>query len=101
MIQLLSVQDGIDQALTGMREHGPKAPSWRIACSGGKDSSALATLIAWMVATDQVRRPDKIILSVVDTKQELPPLVDNARQISRLLADLIGAESGLIQPFLF
>lgn len=45
-----------------------------IAFSGGKDSSALVSLVCYLIKTGQVKAPEKLTVIYADTRQELPPL---------------------------
>lgn len=53
---------------------------WAIAYSGGKDSSALLTVVLHLIATGQVKRPETLTVLYSDTRQEIPPLHDGAMQ---------------------
>lgn len=52
-----------------------------IAFSGGKDSSALVTIIAHLIETGQIPRPKTLTAIYADTRMELPPLHASAMGI--------------------
>ena len=61
---------------------------WEIGYSGGKDSTALVTLLAYLMASGQLPRPKRVIVQYSDTGMELPPLRSSALQLySRNLTD--------------
>lgn len=47
---------------------------WAIAYSGGKDSSALLTVVLALIKSGQIKRPDSLTVLYSDTRQEIPPL---------------------------
>lgn len=47
---------------------------WAIAYSGGKDSSALVTVVIHLIETGAIEKPETLTVLYSDTRQELPPL---------------------------
>jgi DNA sulfur modification protein DndC len=47
---------------------------WAVAYSGGKDSSATVTFVAWAIKTGMVKKPESLTILYADTRMELPPL---------------------------
>nr|WP_277882698.1 phosphoadenosine phosphosulfate reductase family protein [Oscillatoria sp. FACHB-1406] len=64
-----------------MRHYGSFYKHWAIAFSGGKDSSATVTLIAHLIETGQIPKPESLTVLYADTRQELPPLHSSAMGI--------------------
>jgi len=58
-----------------LNEYGPQYRRWRVAWSGGKDSTAVVTLIAWLISSGKVAGPvGGLEVLYADTRLELPPL---------------------------
>lgn len=70
---------------------------WQIGYSGGKDSTALVTLIAYLIASGQIPRPKRLIIQYSDTGMELPPLRRSALQVLEQLKSY-GFETEVVQP---
>ena len=67
--------DSIRRTVEMLNEYGPRYRRWRIAWSGGKDSTAVVTLIIWLIASGRVKAPvDGLEILYADTRMELPPL---------------------------
>lgn len=96
----LNVKEGIVQAKEGMSKYLEGVSSCRIAFSGGKDSTALATLIMWMFDSREVSFPDRVFLVTSDTRQELPPLIENADYVSQMCKSKFGWDTIKFQPSL-
>lgn len=54
---------------------------WEIGYSGGKDSTALVSLLAYLMASGQLPHPKRVVVQYSDTGMELPPLRSSALQI--------------------
>ena len=76
--------DSIRLTEESLRAYGPAHEHWAIAWSGGKDSTALVTLVVWMIETGRVPAPRTLTVLYADTRLELLPLW--------LAADTIRAE---------
>jgi len=81
----LNFNDAIELSLQSLCEYGQRYPHWAIAYSGGKDSSATVTLVAWAIKVNKVPTPASLTVLYADTRMELPPL---QRTAMHLLADL-------------
>lgn len=86
----LDLEGAVDLSLASLREYGQRYRHWAVAYSGGKDSSATVTFVAWAIAAGLIPRPESLTVLYSDTRQELPPLQQTA---VRLLGDL--RESGI------
>jgi DNA sulfur modification protein DndC len=74
----LTLDDAIEMSLDSLREYGGRYAHWVIAYSGGKDSSAAVTLVAWAIREGLLSRPESITVQYADTRQEYPVLYDTA-----------------------
>lgn len=81
----LDLQAAIDLSLMSLNGYGQKYRHWAIAYSGGKDSSATVTFVAWAIRAGLVPSPESLTVLYADTRQELPPLQQTA---IRLLGEL-------------
>lgn len=70
----LSLPKAIALSIESLQHYGSFYKHWAIAFSGGKDSSATVTLVANLIETGQIPRPESITILYADTRQELPPL---------------------------
>lgn len=70
----LSLPKAIALSLESLQHYGSFYKHWAIAFSGGKDSSATVTLIANLIETGQIPKPESLTILYADTRQELPPL---------------------------
>lgn len=87
------LRDSIDLSLASLRAYGARYPHWVIAYSGGKDSSAVATFVAWAILNGKVPAPQSLTIMYADTRQELPPLQATAmRLLEALRADGFNAQ---------
>jgi len=69
-----SLADAIAATAESLRAHGADYDHWAVAYSGGKDSTALVTVVCHLVASGQVPRPKSLSSLYCDTRMELPPL---------------------------
>lgn len=70
----LTMDEAREMTLASLREHGAKHPHWAVAWSGGKDSTAMLTLLVHALATGELDPPESLTVLYADTRQELPPL---------------------------
>ncbi|MFW6184036.1 MAG: phosphoadenosine phosphosulfate reductase family protein [Chloroflexota bacterium] len=95
--QRLRLPDAIDLSLDSLRHYGPEYRHWALAFSGGKDSTATVTFVAWAILTGKVPAPESLTILYGDTRMELPPLQATAMQLlARLERD--GFETQVVQP---
>lgn len=83
--QRLDLEGAIELSLASLREYGQRYRHWAVAYSGGKDSTATVTLVAWAIRAGLVPKPDNLTVLYADTRQEYPPLQGTAE---RLMAHL-------------
>jgi len=77
----LAYDDAIELTLQSLQAYGPDHDHWAIAWSGGKDSSALLTLIMHLIEVGRIAAPQSLTVFYADTRQELPPLAIAAKLI--------------------
>lgn len=63
-----------DLTAASLNEYGKRYRHWACAFSGGKDSSAMVTLVVHLIETGRVKRPESLTVLYADTRMELPPL---------------------------
>lgn len=91
--QRLHLQDSIDLSLVSLAEYGQRYDHWSVAYSGGKDSSATATFVAWAIKSGRVAPPKSLTVLYADTRQELPPLQKTSVELlATLRADGFNAQ---------
>lgn len=95
---MLSLHDGVEQAVKGMNRYGSMHSVWQIGYSGGKDSACLLSLLVWLVAEKRIPEPEKCYITMVDTLQEVPPLIDNMRTLASIAEGSLGWVPIFIQP---
>lgn len=95
--QRLTLDDSIDLTRQSLLAYGMEYRHWAIAYSGGKDSTALVTVVCWLIATQQIPTPASLTVLYADTRQELPPLHLGALQ---MLAELErrGVKTQIVLP---
>lgn len=74
----LDLEGAVELSLASLREYGRRYKNWAVAYSGGKDSSAAVTFVAWAIRAGLVPQPDSLTVLYADTRQELPPLQQTA-----------------------
>ena len=77
----LSLPKSIELSIESLNQYGSLYKHWAVAFSGGKDSSATVTLVAHLIETEKIPRPESITVLYADTRQELPPLHAAAMKI--------------------
>lgn len=70
----LTLDQAIDLTSTSLVAYGARYAHWAIAYSGGKDSTAVVTLITHLVETGAIPKPETLTILYADTRMELPPL---------------------------
>jgi len=93
----LTLPKSIELSVESLRHYGSVYKHWAIAFSGGKDSAATVTLVAHLIETGQIPKPESVTVLYADTRQELPPLHASAMGI---LAELRqrGFETRVVLP---
>ncbi len=77
----MSLEDALDQTAASLLTYGADHNHWRIAFSGGKDSTATVAAVAHLVESGRVPRPATLGVLYADTRLELPNLQSAAMGI--------------------
>lgn len=80
------LEESIDISLASLTEYGRRYRHWAIAYSGGKDSTATVTFVAWAIQSGQIVPPESLTILYADTRMELPPLQQSAMSLLKRLA---------------
>lgn len=72
--QRLTMEQSIALTAESLTAYGSQYPHWAIAYSGGKDSSATVCVVAHLIATGAIPKPESLTVLYADTRMELPPL---------------------------
>ncbi|MFC3602278.1 phosphoadenosine phosphosulfate reductase family protein [Deinococcus soli (ex Cha et al. 2016)] len=84
----MTLPAALDLTADSLNLYGAEHDHWIVAFSGGKDSSATATAVSWLIKTGQVKAPKTLTALFTDTRMELPPLHASAmRLLDALKAD--------------
>jgi len=93
----LTVDQAVEQSLENLRWYGERYQHWAVAYSGGKDSSATVTFVAWAIRRGLVPAPDSLTVLYADTRLELPPLYATAMDLMAKLSTQ-GFETRVVLP---
>jgi DNA sulfur modification protein DndC len=93
----LTLDDSLDLTIRSLSAYAVDYRHWAIAYSGGKDSTALVTLVAALIADNRIPVPESLTVLYADTRQELPPLHVNAIRILQLLNER-GVTARIVLP---
>ncbi|NUB14036.1 phosphoadenosine phosphosulfate reductase family protein [Azospirillum brasilense] len=77
----LHKDDAVELTTQSLIAHAYDHDHWGLAWSGGKDSTAILTLLVHLIDTGKIRRPKTLTVFYADTRQELPPLAIAALRI--------------------
>lgn len=77
----LQMTESIEMTLASLQAYGPQHRHWAVAWSGGKDSTALVTFLAWALDAGKIQRPERLDVLYADTRMELLPLWLSAEAI--------------------
>lgn len=70
----MSVEEAINLTVESLKTYGERYRHWFVAYSGGKDSTAAVTLIAWLIEQGLIPKPESLTVQYSDTRMELTPL---------------------------
>lgn len=93
----LTLDGAVDLSLASLAAYGERYRHWAVAYSGGKDSSATVTFVAWAIASGLVPRPHSLTVLYADTLMELPPLQRTAMKLLEQLAGQ-GIQTEVVLP---
>jgi DNA sulfur modification protein DndC len=77
----MTLQDSIALTAQSLYAYASNYKHWAVAFSGGKDSSTAATVVADLIETGKVPRPETLTFLYADTRLEILPLYTNAMGI--------------------
>jgi DNA sulfur modification protein DndC len=93
-----TLDEAIEETINGFYQIGAfDYDIWDIGYSGGKDSTAVVSLLAYLIAKGLLPRPKRLIVQYADTGMELPPLRDSALRILKQLEEY-GFETEVVRP---
>ncbi len=87
----------IAMTVESMNTYGPLYDHWAIAFSGGKDSTAVATVIPRLIDQGKIPRPKSLTVLYADTRMELPPLQSSAMGVMDRLREM-GIDCRVVLP---
>lgn len=93
----MTLKGAIELSLTSLREYGERYDHWATAYSGGKDSTATVTFVAWAIREGLVPKPKTWTVLYADTRQELPPLQFGAMRLMDRLRES-GVDAQVVLP---
>ncbi len=79
--QRTTIEDSIDLTAQSLNAFAADYKHWAIAYSGGKDSSALLTVVLFLIEQKRIEAPKTLTVLYSDTRQEIPPLQIGALQM--------------------
>jgi len=92
-----TLDDSIEMSLASLAAYGHRYRHWCVAYSGGKDSSATVTFVAWAIKNKLVPVPESLHVLYADTRLELVPLQQTAvRLLSELCSE--GIDAKVVMP---
>lgn len=97
--QRISWDRAVEITAQSLEVHGSYYRIWCIAYSGGKDSTALLTIVCHLLASGRIERPKQLIVLCADTRLESPPLREAAMGILEAIKKL-GIETKIVFPAL-
>ena len=79
--------EGVDLTLASLLAYWDRHEHVAVAWSGGKDSTALLTIVIHLIDAGLLPQPERLWVFYADTRQELPPIQRSAEQIMAKLAE--------------
>ena len=83
----MQMNEGIELTISSLLAYGQAHRHWSVAWSGGKDSTALVTVLMWLIDSGRVERPESLTVLYADTRLELLPLALSAITIGEELRE--------------
>lgn len=77
--------ESIRLTVESLMAYGPSHKHWAVAWSGGKDSTALVTVVTWLIESGSIPAPETYTVLYADTRMELTPLWFAAQEIADCL----------------
>lgn len=79
--QRMTWPESLELTAQSLTAWGSTHRHWAIAWSGGKDSTALLTIVLYLLEAGIVAAPERLTICYADTRMELPPLALAAQSI--------------------
>lgn len=95
--QRLLLEVATEMTVASLRAYGELYPHWAIAYSGGKDSTALVTMVIALIQSGAIKRPETLTVLFSDTRQELPPLYAGAMNLMQQVRNM-GFDARVVLP---
>lgn len=93
----MTLEDSIEMTADSLTAYAAQYRHWAIAYSGGKDSSALLTVVLHLIQSRRIHAPQSLTVLYSDTRQEIPPLHIGAMSTLRRVRDM-GYAARVVQP---
>lgn len=93
----MTLEESIRLTIASIAMIGQKYRHWAIAYSGGKDSTATVTLIAYLLQNNSIPKPSSLTVLYADTRMELPPLRNAAINVLKTL-EKQGIKTQIVLP---
>lgn len=93
----MTLTRSIELTTESMNAYGPLYRHWVIAFSGGKDSTAVATIVPHLISHGLIPKPDSLTVIYADTRMELPPLQNSAMNVLKQLEGM-GIKTRVVYP---
>lgn len=93
----MKLAEAIDLTVASLQAYGERYRHWAIAYSGGKDSSAVVTLVADLIEQGRIPAPESLTVLYADTRMEMPPLQISAMAVLEELRQR-GIETRVVLP---
>ncbi len=77
----LTMERSLELTKESLQTYGSLYDHWAIAYSGGKDSTAVVSLVTHLIASGDVPPPKSLTVLYADTRMELPPLQATAMHV--------------------
>jgi DNA sulfur modification protein DndC len=77
----MKLPEAMELTIASLKAYGLKYRHWTCAFSGGKDSTATVTMVAYLIEHGLIPEPESLTVLYADTRQELPPLHLSAMKI--------------------
>jgi DNA sulfur modification protein DndC len=77
----MKLPEAMQLTIESLKAYGSKYGHWAMAFSGGKDSTALITIVVYLIEQGLIPEPKSLTVFYADTRMELPPLWISAMQI--------------------
>ncbi|MBA2679091.1 MAG: phosphoadenosine phosphosulfate reductase family protein [Ktedonobacteraceae bacterium] len=81
----LTMERSLELTKESLQAYGSLYNHWAIAYSGGKDSTAVVSLVTHLIASGEIAAPLSLTVLYADTRMELPPLQATAMQLLETL----------------